>query len=125
MTADSSPLVTRYVCTDGADKGVEFYHATSASDAIEGKDSVQLTEGTSGDHRDPHHQPRRLNHHARRRRRAGRFRRIEGLRPTGVHRRDEARRERDPDDIDKVLDKVNEAISKGDGTLTGMPARTW
>lgn len=46
VTADSSPLITRYVCTDGADKGVEFYHATSASDAIEGKGGVQLTEGT-------------------------------------------------------------------------------
>ena len=36
VTADSSPLITRYVCTDGADKGVEFFHATSAPDAIEG-----------------------------------------------------------------------------------------
>lgn len=46
VTADSSPLITRYVCTDGDDRGSEFYHATSASDAIEGKDSVRLTEGT-------------------------------------------------------------------------------
>ena len=46
VTADSSPLITRYVCTDGAEAGTEFYHATPASDAIEGKDSVRLAEGT-------------------------------------------------------------------------------
>lgn len=119
MTADSSPLITRYVCTDGADKGVEFYHATSASDAIEGKGGVQLTEGTweitaipiinpdgsittpagggeqavSGD-----------NKHS------GSTEFTGDTKPAG---------DVTQDDIDKVLDKVNEAVSKGDGTLTG------
>lgn len=119
VTAESSPLITRYVCTDGADEGVEFYHATSASDAIEGKDSVQLTEGTweitaipiinadgsittpaaggeqavSGDHKS-----------------SG------STEFTGETKPAENVTQ---DDIDKVLDKVNEAVSKGDGTLTG------
>lgn len=119
VTADSSPLITRYVCTDGADKGVEFYHATSASDAIEGKGGVQLTEGTweitaipiinpdgsittpagggeqavSGD-----------NKHS------GSTEFTGDTKPAG---------DVTQDDIDKVLNKVNEAVSKGDGTLTG------
>lgn len=119
VTADSSPLITRYVCTDGDDKGVEFYHATSASDAIEGKDSVQLTEGTweisaipiinpdgsittpagggekavSGESKD-----------------SGSTEFTGETKPAG---------DVTQDDIDKVLDKVNEAVSKGDGTLTG------
>ena len=119
VNADSSPLITRYVCTDGADKGVEFYHATSASDAIEGKGGVQLTEGTweitaipiinpdgsittpagggeqavSGD-----------NKHS------GSTEFTGDTKPAG---------DVTQDDIDKVLNKVNEAVSKGDGTLTG------
>lgn len=119
VTAESSPLITRYVCTDGADEGVEFYHATPASDAIEGKDSVQLTEGTweitaipiinadgsittpagggeqavSGDQKD-----------------SGSTEFAGDTKPAGNVTQD---------DIDKVLDKVNEAVSKGDGTLTG------
>lgn len=119
VTADSSPLITRYVCTDGTDEGVEFYHATSASDAIEGKDSVQLTEGTweitaipiinpdgsittpvgggeqavSGASKD-----------------SGNTEFTGDTKPAG---------DVTQDDIDKVLDKVNEAVSKGDGTLTG------
>lgn len=119
VTADSSPLITRYVCTDGADEGVEFYHATSASDAIEGKDNVQLTEGTweitaipiinpdgsittpagggeqavSGDQKD-----------------SGSTEFTGDTKPAENVTQD---------DIDKVLDKVNEAVSKGDGTLTG------
>ena len=119
VTADSSPLITRYVCTDGADKGVEFYHATSASDAIEGKGGVQLTEGTweitaipiinpdgsittpvgggeqvvSGDKK-----------HSGNTEFSGETKPAENV---------------TQDDIDKVLDKVNEAVSKGDGTLTG------
>lgn len=119
VTADSSPLITRYVCTDGADKGVEFYHATSASDAIEGKGGVQLTEGTweitaipiinpdgsittpagggeqavPGDHKG-----------------SGSTEFTGDTKPAG---------DVTQDDIDKVLDKVNDAISKGDGTLTG------
>lgn len=119
VTADSSPLITCYVCTDGDDKGVEFYHATSASDAIEGKDSVQLTEGTweitaipiinpdgsittpsgggeqtvPGDHKN-----------------TGSTEFTGETKPAG---------DVTQDDIDKVLDKVNEAVSKGDGTLTG------
>lgn len=119
VTADFSPLITRYVCTDGADKGVEFYHATSASDAIEGKGGVQLTEGTweitaipiinadgsittpvgggeqvvSGD-----------------KKHSGNTEFTGDTKPAG---------DVTQDDIDKVLDKVNEAVSKGDGTLTG------
>lgn len=119
VTADSSPLITRYVCTDGADEGVEFYHATAASDAIEGKDSVRLTEGTweitaipiinpdgsittpsgggeqdvSGGHKN-----------------TGSTEFTGETKPAG---------DVTQDDIDKVLDKVNEAVSRGDGTLTG------
>lgn len=119
VTADSSPLITRYVCTDGDDKGSEFYHATSASDAIEGKDSVRLTEGTweitaipiinpdgsittpagggeqavSGDQKG-----------------SGSTEFTGETKPAG---------DVTQDDIDKVLDKVNDAVSKGDSTLTG------
>lgn len=119
VTADSSPLITRYVCTDGAEEGAEFYHATPASDAIEGKDSVRLTEGTweitaipiinpdgsittpsgggeqavSGDQKD-----------------SGSTEFTGDTKPAENVTQD---------DIDKVLDKVNEAVSKGDGTLTG------
>lgn len=119
VTADSSPLIARYVCIDGAEKGIEFYHATSASDAIEGKGSIQLTEGTweitaipiinpdgsittpagggeqavSGESKD-----------------SGSTEFTGETKPAG---------DVTQDDIDKVLDKVNEAVSKGDGTLTG------
>lgn len=119
VTADSSPLITRYVCAGAAEAGTEFYHATPASDAIEGKDSVRLTEGTweitaipiinadgsittpagggeqavSGDHKS-----------------SG------STEFTGETKPAENVTQ---DDIDKVLDKVNEAVSKGDGTLTG------
>lgn len=119
VTADSSPLITRYVCTDGADEGAEFYHATPASDAIEGKDCVRLTEGTweitaipiinpdgsittpsgggeqtvPGDHK--------------------------GSGSTDFTGETKPAGDVTQDDIDKVLDKVNEAVSKGDGTLTG------
>lgn len=119
VTADSSPLITRYVCTDGAEAGTEFYHATPASDAIEGKDSVRLTEGTweitaipiinpdgsittpsgggeqdvPGDHK--------------------------GSGSTDFTGETKPAGDVTQDDIDKVLDKVNEAVSKGDGTLTG------
>lgn len=119
VTADSSPLITRYVCTDGDDKGSEFYHATSASDAIEGKDSVRLTEGTWEITAIPIINP-------------------DGSITTPAGGGDQAvsgdqkgsgstefTGETKPaenvtqDDIDKVLDKVNEAVSKGDSTLTG------
>lgn len=119
VTADSSPLITRYVCTDGAEAGTEFYHATPASDAIEGKDSVRLAEGTweitaipiinqdgsittpsgggeqtvAGDHK--------------------------GSGSTDFTGETKPAGDVTQDDIDKVLDKVNDAISKGDGTLTG------
>lgn len=119
VTTDSSPLITRYVCTDGDDKGSEFYHATSASDAIEGKDSVRLTEGTweitaipiinpdgsittpagggeqavSGDQK--------------------------GSGSTEFTGETKPAENVTQDDIDKVLDKVNEAVTKGDSTLTG------
>lgn len=119
VAVDSSPLITRYVCTDGAEAGAEFYHATPASDAIEGKDSVRLTEGTweitaipiinpdgsittpsgggeqdvSGGHKN-----------------TGSTEFTGETKPAG---------DVTQDDIDKVLDKVNEAVSKGDGTLTG------
>lgn len=119
VTADSSPLITRYVCTDGADEGVEFYHATSAPDAIEGKDSVQLTEGTweitaipiinrDGSITTPA---------------GGGEQAVSGASKDSGNT--EFSGETKPaenvtqDDIDKVLDKVNEAVSKGDGTLTG------
>lgn len=119
VTADSSPLITRYVCTDGADEGVEFYHATSASDAIEGKDGVQLTEGAweitaipiinqDGSITTPS---------------GGGEQAVSGESKDSGNT--EFSGETKPaenvtqDDIDKVLDKVNEAVSKGDGTLTG------
>lgn len=119
VTADSSPLITRYVCTDGAEAGAEFYHATPASDAIEGKDSVRLTEGTweitaipiinpdgsittpsgGGEQAIPGDQKN-----------SGSTEFTGETKPAG---------DVTQDDIDKVLDKVNEAVSKGDGTLTG------
>lgn len=119
VTADSSPLITRYVCTEGAEAGTEFYHATPASDAIEGKDSVRLTEGTweitaipiinpdgsittpagGGEQAVPGEQKG-----------SGSTEFTGETKPAG---------DVTQDDIDKVLDKVNEAISKGDGTLTG------
>lgn len=119
VTADSSPLITRYVCTDGAEAGTEFYHATPASDAIEGKDSVRLTEGTweitaipiinpdgsittpagGGEHAVSGDQKG-----------SGSTEFTGETKPAG---------DVTQDDIDKVLDKVNEAVSKGDGTLTG------
>lgn len=119
VTADSSPLITRYVCTDGSDKGVEFYHATSASDAIEGKDSVQLTEGTWEITAIPVINPDgSITTPA-----GGGEQAVSGdLKDSGST---EFSGETKPaenvtqDDIDKVLDKVNEAVSKGDGTLTG------
>ena len=119
VTADSSPLITRYVCTDGADKGVEFYHATSASDAIEGKDSVQLTEGTWEVTAIPIiNQDGSITTPA-----GGGEQAISGASKDSGST--EFTGETKPagdvtqDDIDKVLDKVNEAVSKGDGTLTG------
>ena len=119
VTADSSPLITRYVCTDGAEAGTEFYHATPASDAIEGKDSVRLAEGTweitaipiinqdgsittpsgGGEQAVPGDQKN-----------SGSTEFTGETKPAG---------DVTQDDIDKVLDKVNDAISKGDGTLTG------
>lgn len=119
VTADSSPLITRYVCTDGSDKGVEFYHATSASDAIEGKDGVQLTEGTWEITAIPIINPDgSITTPA-----GGGEQAVSGdLKDSGST---EFSGETKPaenvtqDDIDKVLDKVNEAVSKGDGTLTG------
>lgn len=119
VTADSSPLITRYVCTDGAEEGTEFYHATPASDAMEGKDGVRLTEGTWEITAIPIINP-------------------DGsiTTPTGGGEQAVSGASKDSgnteftgdtkpaenvtqDDIDKVLDKVNEAVSKGDGTLTG------
>lgn len=119
VTADSSPLITRYVCTDGADKGVEFYHATSASDAIEGRDSVQLTEGTweitaipiinqDGSITTPAGGGEQAVSGASKDSGSTEF--TGEMKPAG---------DVTQDDIDKVLDKVNEAVSKGDGTLTG------
>lgn len=119
VTADSSPLITRYVCTDGADEGAEFYHATPASDAIEGKDCVRLTEGTWEITAIPI-----INQDG------------SITTPTGGGEQSVSDASKDSgnteftgdtkpaenvtqDDIDKVLDKVNEAVSKGDGTLTG------
>lgn len=119
VTAESSPLITRYVCTDGDDKGSEFYHATSASDAIEGKDSVRLTEGTWEITAIPIINP------------DGSITTPEGGGEQAVSGDQkgsgstEFTGETKPaenvtqDDIDKVLDKVNEAVSKGDSTLTG------
>lgn len=119
VTADSSPLITRYVCTNGADKGVEFFHATSASDAIEGKDSVQLTEGTWEISAIPIINPDgSITTPA-----GGGEQAVSGASKdsgstefTGETKLAENVTQ---DDIDKVLDKVNEAVSKGDGTLTG------
>lgn len=119
VTTDSSPLITRYVCTDGADKGVEFYHATSASDAIEGKDSVQLTEGTwkitaipiinqDGSITTPTGGGEQAVSGASKDSGSTEF--TGETKPAG---------DVTQGDIDKVLDKVNEAVSKGDGTLTG------
>lgn len=119
VTADSSPLITRFVCTDGADKGVEFYHATSASDAIEGKDSVRLTEGTweitaipiinpDGSITTPAGGGEQAV--------SGDLKDSSSTEFTGETKPAENVTQ---DDIDKVLDKVNEAVSKGDGTLTG------
>lgn len=119
VTADSSPLITRYVCTDGAEAGTEFYHATPASDAIEGKDSVRLAEGTWEITAIPIINP------------DGSITTPAGGGEQAVssdHKSSgstEFTGETKPaenvtqDDIDKVLDKVNEAVSKGDGTLTG------
>ena len=119
VTADSSPLITRYVCTDGADAGTEFYHATPASDAIEGRDSVRLTEGTweitaipiinadgsittpsgGGEQAIPGESKG-----------SGSTEFAGETMPAG---------DVTQDDIDKVLDEVNDAVSKGDSTLTG------
>lgn len=119
VTADSSPLITRYVCTDGAEAGTEFYHATPASDAIEGKDSVRLAEGTWEITAIPIINP------------DGSITTPAGggeQAVSGGHKSSgstEFTGETKPaenvtqDDIDKVLDKLNEAVSKGDGTLTG------
>lgn len=119
VTADSSPLITRYACTDGAEAGTEFYHATPASDAIEGKDSVRLTEGTweitaipiinqDGSITTPS---------------GGGEQAISGEQKgsgsTEFTGETKPAGDVTQDDIDKVLDKVNDAISKGDGTLTG------
>lgn len=119
VTADSSPLITRYVCTDGDDKGSEFYHATSASDAIEGKGGVRLTEGTWEITAIPIINPDgSITTPA-----GGGEQAVSGDRKgsgstefTGETKPAENVTQ---DDIDKVLDKVNEAVSKGDGTLTG------
>lgn len=119
VTADSSPLITRYVCTDGDDEGSEFYHATSASDAIEGKDSVRLTEGTWEITAIPIINPDgSITTPA-----GGGEQAVSGDQKgsgstefTGETKPAESVTQ---DDIDKVLDKVNEAVSKGDGTLTG------
>lgn len=119
VTADSSPLITRYVCTDGADEGVEFYHATSAPDAIKGKDSVRLTEGTweitaipiinpDGSITTPAGGGEQAV--------SGESKDSGSTEFTGETKPAENVTQ---DDIDKVLDKVNEAVSKGDGTLTG------
>lgn len=119
VTADSSPLITRYVCTDGADEGVEFYHATSASDAIEGKDGVRLVEGTweitaipiinpDGSITTPSGGGEQVVSGDKKH--SGNTEFAGDTKPAG---------DVTQDDIDKVLDKVNEAVSKGDGTLTG------
>lgn len=119
VTADSSPLITRYVCTDGAEAGTEFYHATPASDAIEGKDSVRLTEGTweitaipiinqDGSITTPSGGGEQAVPGGHKNTGSTEF--IGETKPAG---------DVTQDDIDKVLDKVNEAVSKGDGTLTG------
>lgn len=119
VTAESSPLITLYVCTDGDDKGSEFYHATSASDALEGKDSVRLTEGTWEITAIPIINPDgSITTPA-----GGGEQAVSGDQKgsgstefTGETKPAESVTQ---DDIDKVLDKVNEAVSKGDSTLTG------
>lgn len=119
VTADSSPLITRYVCTDGADEGVEFYHATSASDAIEGKDSVQLTEGTWEITAIPIINPDgsiTMPAGGGEQAVSGESKDSGSTEFTGETKPAENVTQ---EDIDKVLDKVNEAVSKGDGTLTG------
>lgn len=119
VTADSSPLITRYVCTGGAEEGTEFYHATAASDAIEGKDSVRLTEGTweitaipiinpDGSITTPAGGGEQAV--------SGNHKNFGSTEFTGDTKPAE---DVTQDDIDKVLDKVNDAVSKGDGTLTG------
>lgn len=119
VTADSSPLITRYVCTDGADEGVEFYHATSASDAIEGKDSVRLTEGTWEISAIPI-----INPDGSITTPAGGCEQAvsgdqKGSGSTEFTGETKPAENVTQDDIDKVLDKVNDAVSKGDSTLTG------
>lgn len=119
VTVDSSPLITRYVCTDGADEGVEFYHATAASDAIEGKDSVRLTEGTWKITAIPIINPDgSITTPA-----GGGEQAVSGEQKgsgsTEFTGETKPAEDVTQDDIDKVLDKVNEAVSKGDSTLTG------
>lgn len=119
VTADSSPLITRYVCTDGDDKGSEFCHATSASDAIEGKDSVRLTEGTWEISAIPIINPDgSITTPA-----GGGEQAVSGDQKgsgsTELTGETKPAENVTQDDIDKVLDKVNDAVSKGDSTLTG------
>lgn len=119
VTADSSPLITRYVCTDGAEEGTEFYHATAASDAIEGKDSVRLTEGTWEITAIPIINPDgSITTPA-----GGGEQAVSGEQKgsgsTEFTGETKPAGDVTQDDIDKVLDKVNEAVSKGDSTLTG------
>lgn len=119
VTADSSPLITRYVCTDGAEAGTEFYHATPASDAIVGKDSVRLTEGTWEITAIPIINPDgSITTPA-----GGGEQAVSGEQKgsgsTEFTGETKPAGDVTQDDIDKVLDKVNEAVSKGDGTLTG------
>ena len=119
VTADSSPLITRYVCTDGAEEGTEFFHATAASDAIEGKDSVRLTEGTWEITAIPIINPDgSITTPA-----GGGEQAVSGEQKgsgsTEFTGETKPAGDVTQDDIDKVLDKVNEAVSKGDGTLTG------
>lgn len=119
VTADSSPLITRYVCTGGAEEGTEFYHATAASDAIEGKDSVRLTEGTWEITAIPIINPDgSITTPA-----GGGEQAVSGEQKgsgsTEFTGETKPAGDVTQDDIDKVLDKVNEAVSKGDGTLTG------
>lgn len=119
VTADSSPLITRYVCTEGAEEGTEFFHATAASDAIEGKDSVRLTEGTWEITAIPIINPDgSITTPA-----GGGEQAVSGEQKgsgsTEFTGETKPAGDVTQDDIDKVLDKVNEAVSKGDGTLTG------
>lgn len=119
VTPDSSPLITRYVCTEGAEEGTEFYHASAASDAIEGKDSVRLTEGTWEIIAIPIINPDgSITTPA-----GGGEQAVSGEQKgsgsTEFTGETKPAGDVTQDDIDKVLDKVNEAVSKGDGTLTG------